>query len=356
MPRLPLVILALSGSLLLSACGTVCYYTQAVGGEVAVLRAREPIAQVLRDPATDPQLRQRLTLVRDARNWAVKALDLPDNGSYRSYADVGRPYVVWNVFATPEFSTEPVEHCFPIAGCVGYQGWYSKQAAERSAQQLAARGDDTHVSGVPAYSTLGWFDDPVLNTMMHWDDATLLSTLFHELAHQKLYIKHDTRFNESFAEFVGMQGLRDYEKAHGLPQSQVLAERQVRSRQFTKLVLAARDRLVALYREPLTADVMRERKAAVFAQLRTDYQALRDGPWHGYAGYDHFFDQPMNNARLLPFGLYDDDLPAFAALFTQNGGDWPRFYAAARRLGKRPAAQRRAEIERLRQAGAADAS
>jgi predicted aminopeptidase len=342
-----LVILTLA-TLLNSGCGAANYYSQAVGGEIAVLRARQPIADLLAEPGTDPTLRRRLALVRDAREWAIHRLDLPDNGSYRSYADVKRPYVVWNVFATREFSVAPIEHCFPVAGCVGYQGWFRESAARASADALARQGNDVYVSGVPAYSTLGWFDDPLLSTMLRWDDATLLSTVFHELAHQKLYVKHDTRFNESFAEFVGEQGLREYRAQHALPAGDDPRLHRERSAQFTQLVLATRARAAALYREPLAPAAMRERKAAVFEQLRQDYRALRDTQWQGYAGYDRFFDGPLNNARLLPFGLYDDALPAFAALFADAGCDWPRFYAAVRRLAALDDRRRDAELETLK--------
>ncbi|NGY04578.1 aminopeptidase [Solimonas terrae] len=336
-------------ALLLGGCGTLDYYAQAVSGEIAVLRARQPIGELLADPTTPPELKARLALIRDARDWAVTALDLPDNGSYRSYADIQRPYVVWNVFATGEFSTEPVQHCFPVAGCVGYQGWYSEAAARASAAALAKQGDDVYVGGVPAYSTLGWFDDPVLSTMLRWDDASLIATLFHELAHQKLYVKHDTRFNESFAEFVGEQGLREYQAQHPLPQAVDLDARRARSEQFTTLLLSVRARLAALYRQPLTADAMRARKLAVFDELRTEYAQLRAQDWGGKGWYDGFFEAaPLNNARLLPFGLYDDDLPAFATLFADAGGDWRRFFDAAARLAALPAARRAEQVQKLK--------
>lgn len=347
MRRLPLVILALCAACC-AGCGTLGYYAQAVSGQIALLRARAPIAELLADPATDPKLRARLQAVRDARDWAVGALQLPDNGSYRSYVELHRDYVLWNVFATPEFSLAAVEHCFPVAGCVGYQGYYDEKAAQARAAALAKQGFDVYVGGVPAYSTLGWFDDPVLSTMLRWDDATLIATLFHELAHQKLYVKHDTRFNESFAEFVGEEGLREYLVLHPELARPGEDARRARRERFTQLVLDCRERLAALYREPLDAATMRQRKAAIFAALRRDYEALRDGEWQGAGGYEGFFSgAPLNNARLLPFGLYDAERPAFAALLAENGGDWGRFYAAAARLAKLDAAARRQALQRL---------
>ncbi|MGH8447434.1 MAG: aminopeptidase [Solimonas sp.] len=349
-PSLVILTLALTlgGGFALSACGTIGYYAQAVSGQIALLRAREPIAALVDDPATDPKLRARLQTVREARDWAVGALGLPDNGSYRSYVELHRPYVVWNVFATPEFSLDAVEHCFPVAGCVGYQGWYGEAAARQDAEGLKGKGYDIYVGGVPAYSTLGWFDDPVLSSMLRWDDSTLISTLFHELAHQKLYLKHDTRFNESFAEFVGEQGLRDYLVLHPQLGTADFDQRRQRREQFTALVLAMRERLAALYREPLAAEAMRVRKQEAFDDFQRQYAALRDGAWQGQGWYDGFFKSgALNNARLLPFGLYDADLPAFAALFDENGRDWMRFYAAATALSKLDRDARRAELVRL---------
>ena len=340
------IILGLSSLLLFGGCGTIGYYAQAVSGELAVLRARQPISELLADAATPPSLKARLERVRDARDWAVTAMGLPDNGSYRSYADVRRPYVVWNVFATAEFSVEPLRHCFPVAGCVGYQGWYAEADAQAQAATLQRQGYDVYVGGVPAYSTLGWFDDPLLSTMLRWDDATLVATLFHELAHQKLYVKHDTRFNESFAEFVGEQGLREYRAQHALPGASDLDARRARRQQFTTLVLATRTTLEALYREPLDPATLRARKAAVFAQLRHDAAQLRAPD--GKGAYDRFFDAPLNNARLLPFGLYDDDLPAFAQLFADSGSDWRRFFDAAARLAALAPARRAEELRRLK--------
>jgi predicted aminopeptidase len=346
--RLPAFVLVAVSALVLSGCANLSYYAQLASGQLALLRAREPIARVLDDDAADPALKQRLARVSAARRWAVQHLDLPDNGSYTSYADLQRPYVVWNVFATPEFSLEPVEHCFPISGCLAYQGYYAQADAEARANGLAAQGNDVYVGGVPAYSTLGWFDDPVTSTMMRWNDATLIGTLFHELAHQKLYVQDDTRFNESFAEFVEDQGLREYLAAH--PEMEApAADARHRAQQFAGLIVHARETLEALYDSGADETVMRARKAGVFAQLRTDYAQLRDHQWGGDPRYDPWFaDGELNNAKLLPFGLYDEDLPAFATLFEEAGGDWSRFYAAAESLSREPEQQRQQQLQSLR--------
>ena len=282
----------------------------------------------------------------DARRFAVSHLGLPDNDSYTEYADLKRPYVVWNVFATPALSLRPVEHCFLFVGCLAYRGYFDQQQAQKEAARLSAEGDDVYVGGVPAYSTLGWFDDPVINTMMNWSDDVLISTVFHELAHQKLYIKDDTLFNESFANFVGEQGLREYLAAHGGDESSDSAARE-REHRFVSLVLDARKRLQTLYESSQSDSAKRIGKLTEFARLRAEYQALREGEWKDFSGYDPWFERELNNARLLPFGLYDEYVPAFAALFHQQDDDWPRFYAAAKALSKRPAKARKAQLDAL---------
>ncbi|MDP9140537.1 MAG: aminopeptidase [Pseudomonadota bacterium] len=334
-------------ALTLGACSRLLYYVDMAEGHIDLMSARQPIDQLLADPATDPQLKQRLNQVLVARRWAVTQLQLPDNGSYTAYADLGRNYVVWNVFATPELSLEPREHCFLFAGCLAYQGFYAEEDAEEQAADLGERGDDVYVGGVAAYSTLGWFDDPVLNTMMQWSDAALIGTVFHELAHQQLYVKNDTRFNESYASFVEQQGLSDFLREH--PQTrQADSSAWGRRTQFVRLILASRQRLEDLYTSPLTDAEKRQRKAGEFARLQAEYTRLRDEAWGGDTSYDEWFSKaPLNNARLLPFGLYDEDVPAFAALFEQSGRDWTRFHAAAKALALLDEDERRARLDSL---------
>jgi predicted aminopeptidase len=332
----------------LSACTLLDYYGHLANGQWQLLRARQPIAEILADEQRDPLLKQRLRQVQTARRWAVAALQLPDNGSYTRYAELDRPYVVWNVFATPAYSLQPVERCFPIAGCLAYQGYYALPRAQQRADELRAAGNDVYIGGVPAYSTLGWFDDPVLSSMMRWDDATLIGTVFHELAHQQLYLQGDTRFNESYASFVEQEGLRQYRASHAQAPIAFDAAAQARKAQFVQLVLASRERLQELYRQTLPEPERAAGKAAEFARLREDYRQLRDGPWGGFSGYDRWFaDGTLNNAKLLPFGLYDEDVPAFAALYAEQGQDWARFHAAARHWSRLPLAQRQAERQRL---------
>jgi predicted aminopeptidase len=322
----------------LAGCTTLGYYARLASGEIAVLRARVPIERLIADPDIDPALRRRLQLALRARAFASDTLKLPRNKSYTTYADLHRPFVMWNVFATPALSLQPVERCFLFAGCVAYQGFYHHDRAEALAEKLQQQGDDVWVGGVAAYSTLGHFADPLLSTMDRWSDDEMIGMIFHELAHQQFYVRGHTAFNESFATFVQREGLREWHADNHLPPPDPGDAK--RQQQFTELALATREKLKALYASDVADAVKRERKAQIFADMRRHYRYLRDTQWHGHPGYDHWFDTPPNNAKLLPFGLYNRGVPAFAALFKRCGGDWTRFYAAVRKIGGEPAAQR----------------
>lgn len=347
--RIPLLALraALMGGLALwlDGCSSLSYYSQLGSGQWRLLQAREPVTAVIADPTRDPRLRAQLAQAQKARDFASAHLHLPDNRSYRLYADIQRPYVVWNVFATPEFSLSPQTHCFPIAGCVAYRGYYSQGAARGAAALQRQQGMDVYIGGVEAYSTLGWFDDPILSSMLTWGDERLASLIFHELAHQRFYVKDDTEFNESFANFVEQEGSRQWRTAQGLPPLHIDQARQ--RDQFIQLILDVRGRLQQLYAQPLSAAQMRAGKQAEFARLRADYQQLREQQWAGDKRYDAWIYAPLNNAKLLPFGLYDQWVPAFAALFQQERGDWPAFYRAVEAMGALPARERKAALERL---------
>jgi predicted aminopeptidase len=332
--------------LLLSGCSSLSYYTQLASGQLALLQAREPVADVIADPQRDPKLRDHLLKSQQARAFASEHLHLPDNKSYRLYADIHRRYVVWNVFATDEFSLDPVTHCFPIAGCVAYRGYYDQGAARGEAALQKLDGKDVYVSGVEAYSTLGWFNDPIISSMMNWGDERLATLIFHELAHQRFYVKDDSEFNESYATFVEEEGTRQWRAARGLPAETASSEAQRRD-QLTQLALETRDRLKALYAEPLSPDVMRQRKAEEFDRLRSAYRQMRDSQWGGDKRFDSWVYAPMNNARLLPIGLYDQWVPSFEALFRQVKGDWLAFFVAVEKMGGLPKDERKAALERL---------
>jgi len=331
---------------LLAGCANIGYYAQSVGGQLSLLSARQPIAEVIADPATDPQLAARLALALEIRDYASRVLKLPDNRSYRGYADLKRPYVVWNVWAAPEFSVTPRQWCFPVAGCVTYRGYFAEEAARAYAKELIAAGAETFVSGVRAYSTLGWFDDPVLNTFIRLSDYELARLIFHELAHQVLYVKDDTTFNESFATFVEEAGVKRWlaETGRGA-QIPAFEASQQRRAQFVTLTTDTRARLAALYRLPLAPEVMRERKAAIFADLRQQYAALQRewGVTPNTARLDAFF-AGANNATLASVGAYTALVPAFAQTFARSGGDFARFYEEVGRIAALPPAEREAAL------------
>lgn len=327
--------------------GCAGYYLQAAAGQAAVMRERKPIENLLADPATPPGLRRQLLVVDAALLFARIELALPASGSYRHYTDLKRPYVLWNVVAAPEFSLEAREWCQPIAGCTTYRGWFSEERARQEAAQLAARGNDVHVGGVTAYSTLGWFDDPVLNTMLAEDDTALAGLLFHELAHQRLYVPGDTPFNESFATAVEEEGARRWLASRhddaGLCQ---LMRRQARRAAALGILAALRAKLTAIYTLDQPGDDRRRARAAAFDEARADYAALRVN-WPSPPWFDGWFAPGLNNARLAALSSYEDDVPAFRSLLAGSGGDLEQFYARVEALGKQSPDARRQVLDGL---------
>lgn len=319
---------------------TGCYLVQATVGHVDVMSRREPIAEVLNDPQTSQDLKGRLAYVLAAREFATRELGLPDNESYRQYADLGRRYVVWNVFATPPYAVEPRRWCFPIAGCVVYRGYFAERGARRYARGRAARGDDVAVAGVAAYSTLGHFADPVLNTMLGWSDAQLAGTLFHELAHQVLYVPGDSAFNEAFATVVEETAVARWLESTGRTgELERWREQRHRAVAFTTLLLGTRERLRSLYASDLSHTDMHYRKQQTFGRLKFEYSQLRAG-WNGDGAYDAWFDRTLNNAHLVPVATYRACVPGFERLLFAAGGQLPDFYAQARTMAALPAPER----------------
>ncbi|WP_246058788.1 aminopeptidase [Luteibacter pinisoli] len=342
-----LVPIALTAMLaLLAGCRSLGYYAHVTHGQGALLMARQPIDKVIADPKTTDKVRQRLVTAREARAFASEHLDLPANRSYTYYVQLDRPWVAWNVFATPELSVDPVVQCFPFAGCVSYRGYFRKDLADREAARLRALGNDVSLGEVPAYSTLGWFADPVLSSMLGWDDDDLVGTIFHELGHQKIYVKNDSSFNESYASFVEQEGVREWHAARHLPPPDPKGDALAHS--FTEQVLALREDLKAMYALPMDDDAKRVAKAEAFEVFRGNYLVWRAGEAGGDRRYDRWMAQPMSNARLLPFGLYDQWTGAFAALFAQSGRDWPRFFAAVQALATLPPDARTRQLESLK--------
>lgn len=315
-----------------------CYYMQAVRGQFEVLARREPLDEVIADPDTAPELAARLELLESARRFASEELGLPDNDSYRSYADLDRDYVVWNVIAAPEFSLEPKTWCYLVVGCVAYRGYFSRKDAYRKGRELRRDGYDVFVGGVTAYSTLGRFADPILNTMMRKDDLELVSLLFHELAHQRLYVDDATEFNESFATAVAEIGLERWlEERGGEAAFARWQRRQERRDALTGLVGDAIADLERLYASGLPAAEMRRRKSARLAELGAAAAALGGGgkPLAG----------DLNNARLVSLSLYRGKVDAFLRLLDRCGGDLGCFYDRAAAIAELPADERRAALE-----------
>jgi predicted aminopeptidase len=311
--------LALLALLLCAGCQTLSYYGQAIGGQLHLLASARPLDAWLADPATPGDLRERLKTAHRIREFASRRLGLPDNASYTSYADLGRPFVVWNVFAAPEFSVEPKRECFPFTGCVPYLGFFSEAAARSEAAKLERRGLDVYRGGVLAYSTLGWFNDPLLSTFIRYPDAQVARLVFHELAHQVAYARGDTTFNESFAVVVEEEGVRRWLEAQGRDaELDAFRAAQARKRGFAVQVKETRDRLAAIYASGAPAPVMRERKRAEFDRLRAQYPGAVPA-------------QP-NNAFLASIALYTEMVPGFERLLAETGGDLPKFYARVRQL------------------------
>lgn len=342
-PSLRLLVL-LAACLALGACESVRFYGQAVHGELTLLAAREPIERVIARTGTPDTLRARLQLVQSARRFAAASLGLPVGDRYSSYVDLGRPYAVWNVFATPPLSLTPRQWCYPIAGCAVYRGYFDRAQAEAYAAGLRNSGDDVYVGGVVAFSTLGWFDDPVLSSFDTLREEDLVGLIFHETAHSLVFAPGDSRFNEGYATFVEEQGLHAWYTAAAdeAAWARVQRERAVRQA-FLRFVLSWRDQLAALYAQALPEAEMRARKSALFERMVADYRAST-GLIAGR--YDRFFAEPLNNARLATFSTYYDWVPAFAVLY-RRAGSWPAFHAAVRELAALPMDVRAARLDAL---------
>ncbi len=337
----------------LGACSAVGYYSQSIEGHLEVLHAARPIDDWLADPATPDALRARLEKVRAMRRFAASDLGLPDNRSYTTYADLKRPYVVWSVFATPELSLRLRQWCFPVVGCVSYRGYYDKGAAERYAQTFRDAGDDVYVGGIPAYSTLGYTTDPVLSTFIGFPEGEVARLIFHELAHQVVYVSGDTTFNESFAVAVEEEGVKRWFAAAGRDDASPAGAYRLsvdRKRAFVSLLTTHRLALEAAYARDTDVDAKRAAKRDEFNALHDDYEAAKrdpSSPLHGFDGYDRYFAQALNNANLAAVATYTQRVPAFAKLLSEQHGDLKRFYEAVADLARLPADQRNARLDRL---------
>jgi predicted aminopeptidase len=319
---------------LIAALSGGCYLLQSAEGQLSLMSKREPIDAVIEAPSTPQKLRAQLKSVTAIRNFASRDLGLPDNGSYRKYADIGRPYVVWNVVAAPEFSIEPKRWCFPIVGCVAYRGYFVEARARRFAGKLHAQGFDVVVGGVAAYSTLGHFDDPILSTMVSWNDVELASIIFHELTHQLLYVSNDAAFNEALATTVEEEGVRRWLEAQG--RGQDLQQHLIEQRRYLEVIALmneTREQLATLYASGLPPPLMRDKKREAFESLRDSYGALRQ-QWGGRGPFDAWFAKDINNAHLASIATYFACVPGFERELKAVGGNLPAFYRRVRELAK----------------------
>ncbi len=332
---------------LAASCGSVGYVTQSAWGGLRLMAKREPIDRLLRRNALEAEERAALEDVLRMRDFATERLSLPDNKSYRTYVDVGRPWVTWTVTAAPELSVDPVVWCFPVAGCVSYRGYFKQEKAERFAARLEREGLDVATGPVAAFSTLGWFADPVLSTFLRRREADLAGLVFHELAHQVVYVKGDTTFNESFASAVEKLGQRLWLEAEGRPEEMdvLLAENRTAER-FAELVLAARAELRSLFAEEVDRDTLLARKAKAYERLRAAYERSH-AEWDPQRRYASWFERDLNNAHLVQVGSYTTHVPAFEALFVQSGASFERFYEAVRELAALPARAREEKLLEL---------
>jgi predicted aminopeptidase len=321
-------------SIAVCGCESAHYYGQAIQGQYRILEARQPISEILTDPESPASLRESLTHILAVRQFAENELQLPVKNHYLTYVDLKRPYVVWNVVAAPEFSLTPKTWCYPVVGCAAYRGYFTEENARQYADGLSSQGYEIYVTGVRAYSTLGWFDDPVLSTFIQYSGDQSAALLFHELAHQVLYVKGDTAFNESFATAVEQEGLKRWQTQVRAPHryKDYLAKYR-RQQQFVRLIMRYRRQLETVYQSDASPLHKRQQKASIFSALRGEFDRLKTDK-NGLAAYDNWMNHSLNNAKIASVAAYHDFVPAFERLLVENDGNMNQFYTACRKLAQ----------------------
>jgi predicted aminopeptidase len=340
------LLLLCAGALVFPGC-QIGYYSQAVRGQLQMWSGQKPMLELVEKAETPDKLKEKFELIFELRRYAEKELGLATEGHYLNYVDLHRSNVVWNVYAAPELSLESKRWWYPVVGSLSYRGYFSEVAAEKYAAKLRKKDYDVYVGGVDAYSTLGWFKDPVLNTFIDSSNRRLASLIFHELAHQRLFASGDTEFNEAFATAVGEEGLRRWlesrNDAAGLEKYRAEVERKG---VFIKLIQSTREELLRVYEGPGDVASKRQRKEVVINGLRQRYQELKK-EWNGYDGYDEWFEGPLNNAQLNTISTYYNLVPAFHRLMQQNGGDFEKFYKAAEKFTRLSKEERHRQLQQL---------
>ena len=336
-------------ALTVSACSSFGYYMDLMAGHSELVEQQKPVADILAEEATKPKLRKLLKTSQNIRDFATKNLHLPDNDSYRNYADLKRPYAVWNVVAAKEFSVKPKKWCFLFVGCLSYKGYFAKEDAIAYAEALKKENYDVYVAGANAYSTLGWFDDPLLNTMMYKSEARRAGIIFHELAHQVVYIDNDSAFNEAFATTVEQEGIRRWLERNGKTNKFVeyLIDKK-RDSQLNQLLQETRETLKKIYIRKISDKEKRQEKQQTFSLLRTKYDQLKTS-WDGYSGYDKWMGQALNNSHLLLIATYHDLVPTFKAMLEKENNDLKKFYLAVEQFGQLDKKQRNKQLLQLKQ-------
>lgn len=342
-----LIISFIFASGLLSGCQTIHYLGQAIDGQMDLLSRRQPVAELIADPQTPPDLKSRLHLATELLEFAEAELYLPAADQYRTYVSLDRPYVVWNVFAAPEFSLQPRTWCYPVAGCTAYRGYFSEENARRDAQRLIDSGYDVMVGGVAAYSTLGWFNDPLLSTFINASEPQMAALIFHELAHQLLYVRGDSVFNESFATAVAHEGMRRWYASRGKPDQYHHYMRFYHQKlEMVALISEFRQKLTNLYQNDMPPVAKRRQKIGLFRQLRQEFDSRRSERKR-LAAFAHWFDSSMNNAKLVSIATYNDYVPAFNHMLKDHQHDLEQFYQQCRSLSAFEPGKRHSALQQM---------
>ena len=333
---------------LMAACQSLGYYAQSARGQFQLINQSKPIDNWLRKKNADEKLKQKLNWIKQVRKFASEELKLPKNKSYTQYADIDRNYVVWNIFAAPSLSLKPHRWCYPIVGCQAYRGYFSRQPAVDYANRLEKQGYDVSVGGVRAYSTLGWFNDPVINTFINYAENDLAGLIFHELSHQLVYIKGDTVFNESFATLVEIKGVERWLKQHG-SQEELLSYRQGQNFEnaVIGLILRHKQSLEQLYKSQLTDEVKLDQKNLIFSALKREYEKLKVANERQKSSWDSWFARDLNNANMIAIGAYYDKVDEFNQLFEKVGGDFGAYYREVKKIARLPKLKREDYFSKL---------
>lgn len=323
-----------------SGCSTIGYYHQSISGHFKLISKRERIVDIVNDPNQDKKLIEQLRMVEEVRSFASSKLRLPDNDSYLSYVQLDNPYVTWNIFAAPKYSIALQQWCFVVVGCVPYRGYFDEDEARQYAEQLVKQGMDVYVGGVPAYSTLGWFDDPLLSSMLDRGEIVAAAYIFHELAHQQFYLKGDGAFNEAFATAVEEIGVLAWLQQNNRSEEvQRYNDWLLQKTIFSEFVKTSRDEFETLYQQEYEIEKMQAEKEILVAEMRRKFANLSSNNKQ-IARYSKWMSGPLNNAQLGAISLYRELAPAFRRIYGLCEDDFEKFYRYVEKIAEQPEALR----------------